>query len=123
MPREAIAEATEAEPIEPEVGLLERLATSHTVQGETEGDVVPRRLPRQEGVVLEQDGHVRRRDITLDRAPERLLQSDHRTQKARLAGPRRSHEADELTVLDSEAGAFEHRLAAIGNRQVGDAQG
>jgi len=65
-----MAEAGEAEPLEPEIGLRERFAAGHAVQGEAEGDVVTRRLPRQEGVVLEQDGDVRRRDLTLDRSLE-----------------------------------------------------
>src|SRR5437899_455602 len=100
MPGEALAEAGEAEPFEPEIGLCERLAARHAVQGEAERDVVTRRLPGQEGVVLEEDGDVRRRDLTLDRSLERLLQADDRTQEARLAGSRWPHQADELAIPD-----------------------
>src|SRR5712691_11948377 len=122
MPRKAMAEAGEADPFEPEIGPFERRAAAHAVQSEAEGDVVPRRLPRQERVVLEQDGDFRGRDLGLDRSLERLLQPDHRAQETRLAGPRRSHQADELTFPDGDTCAFQHRLAAVGNRQVGDAQ-
>src|SRR5262249_28338198 len=118
----AMAEAGEAEPFEPEIGLRERLGARHVVQGEAERDVVTRRLPWQEAVGLERDGYVRGCDFALDRALEALLQADDRAQEARLAGPRWSHQADELAIPDGEARAFEHRLAAIGDRQVGDAQ-
>src|SRR5436189_281655 len=62
------------------------------------------------------------REPGLDIAGERLLQPDHRAQQARLAGAGRPDQADELPVLDSQAGAGEDRLAAIGDRQVADAQ-
>ena len=51
-----------------------------------------------------------------------LLQPDDGAQHARLARARRPDEAHEPAVADVEARAFEDRLAAVGNRQIADAQ-
>ena len=81
----AVAEAREIEPLEPGVRLGERLPALHAVEGETQRDIVARRLPRQQGIVLEKDAHLRACKAGLDGPRERLLQPDHRAQQARLA--------------------------------------
>ena len=60
--------------------------------------------------------------LGLDRARERLLQADHGAQQARLARARRPDQAHELARADLKARAFQDRLAAVGNRQIADAQ-
>ena len=75
-----VAEPGETKPLEPGLRLGQRLATLHAVEGETERDVVARRLPRQQRIVLEQDADLRTRKPGLDRARQRLLQPDHGAQ-------------------------------------------
>ena len=62
MARKPVAEAGEIEPLEPCFRLGERLAALHAVEGQAERDVA-RRLPRQQGIVLEQDADLRRRKL------------------------------------------------------------
>ena len=50
------------------------------------------------------------------------LQSDDGAQHARLARAGRADQAHELAGADVDGRAFEDRLAAIGNRQITDAQ-
>src|SRR5262249_24762783 len=52
MAREAVLEAGEPEPGEPLVGLRARLRALEAVEGQPEGDVLARRPPRQQRVVL-----------------------------------------------------------------------
>jgi hypothetical protein len=92
------------------------------MEGQTERDVVARRPPRQKGIVLEQDADLRRGKLCLDRARQRLLQPDYGTQQARFPRAGRPDQANETTIADDEAGSFEDRLAAVGNRQIADAQ-
>jgi hypothetical protein len=92
------------------------------MEGQTERDIVARRPPRQKGIVLEQDADLRRGKLCLDRARQRLLQPDYGTQQARFPRAGRPDQANETTIADDEAGSFEDRLAAVGNRQIADAQ-
>ena len=85
MAGKAIAEARETEPPQPGVRLGQRPAALHAVQDQAERHVVARRLPRQQGIVLEQEADLRARERRLDLARERLLQADHCPQQARLA--------------------------------------
>src|SRR5262249_59152554 len=89
----ATAEPRETEPLEPDVRLGERLPALHAVEAEAQRDIVARRLPRQQGVVLEKDSHLRARKAGLDGPRERLLQPDYGAQQARLARTRRPAQA------------------------------
>ena len=100
VPRKPVLESGKPEPRQPGVGLLERGLPLHAVEAQAERHVVARRAPRQQRVVLEQDAKLGRRDLGLDRAGERLLQSDHGAQQARLAGARRPDQADELAFAN-----------------------
>src|SRR5205085_11206028 len=122
MTRETVAEARQSEPFQPLLRLFARLALWHAVQGEAERDVLARGLPRQQRVVLKQDADLRGRNLGLDRPLQWRLQPDRGPQQARLAGTRRADQAHELAVADRDARSFEDRLAAVGNRQVADAQ-
>ena len=75
-----VAEARKIQPVEPCFRLGQRLASLHAIEGQAERDIVARCLPRQQGVVLEQDADLRGRNVRLDRARKRLLQPDHGTQ-------------------------------------------
>jgi hypothetical protein len=75
----AIAEAGKIEPVEPGFRLGERFVALHSIESEAERDIVTCRLPRQQGIVLEQDSDPRARKVRLNRARERLLQPDHGT--------------------------------------------
>ena len=55
----AVAEARKIQPVEPGLRLGQRLAALHAVEGQAERDIVARRLPRQQRVVLEQDADLR----------------------------------------------------------------
>jgi hypothetical protein len=86
MPRVTLAEAGEAEPVEPGFRLRQSLAALESAEPQAERDIgVARRLPRQQRVVLEQDAELAARQFSLDRAGERRLQSDDSAQQARLA--------------------------------------
>src|SRR6516164_4807963 len=120
--RKAVAEAREIEPLEPGVRLGERRPALHAVEGQAEGDIVARRLPRQHGIVLEKDPHLRARKVGLDGPRQRLLQPDHGAQQARFARARRPDQAHEAALAHGKARSLEDRLSAIGNRQIADAQ-
>jgi len=62
------------------------------------------------------------RHFGLDGPGQRLLQTNRGAQQARLARAGRADQADELAARDLQARAFQNRLAAIGDRQVADAQ-
>ncbi len=111
----------EAKPLEPGVGLDQRLAALHAVQGQAEHHVVARRLPRQQRIVLEQQADLGVAERRLDRARQRLLQADHGAQQARLARARRADQADEAALADGEARPLEDRFAAVGDGQITDA--
>ena len=70
VPGKPVAEAGEIQPLEPGVRLGERLAALHAIEGEAERDIVARRLPRQQGVVLEQDADLRARQIRSRSCPK-----------------------------------------------------
>src|SRR5215208_6289139 len=120
--RVAIAEPGEPEPLQPPVRLSERLAALDTGKAEAERDIVARRLPRQQGVILKQYAELRARHAGLDRPGKRRLQADHSTEQARLARARRADQADEAAFLDVEIDALEDRLLAVTDRQIADAQ-
>jgi hypothetical protein len=73
VPRVTLAEAGEAEPVEPGFRLRLRLAALDPVEPQAERDIVARRLPRQQRVVLEQDAELAARQLGLDRPGERWL--------------------------------------------------
>ena len=123
MAREAILEAGEPEPVKPLVGLRARSCALDAAEGQPEGDVLACRLPRQQGVVLEEDANLRSFELAFDPARRGSLETDDGAQQARLAGARRSDEAYELALLELDICAFQDRLTAVGQRQVGDAQG
>jgi len=114
--------AGQAQAFEPMIGLIERARPPKTVEGEAERDVVACRLPRQQCVVLEQHADFGRRAPRFHDAGERPLQADDGAQQARLARARRPDQADELSLVDRKARAFQHGLAAIGDGQVTNAQ-
>src|SRR5690349_21028934 len=103
MARVALAEPGEAEPVEPFLGLGERPAPLDAAEAEAERDIVARRLPRQQRVVLEEDADLGPGEAGLDSAGQRPLQTDRGAQQARLAGARGSDQADKAAVLDGEA--------------------
>ena len=117
-----VAEADQIQPLEPDLRLGERFAALHAMEGQAEGHIVARCLPREQGIILEQNAHLRACEIGLDRARERLLQPDDGPQEARLARARRAHETHEAALVDGEARSFEDRFAAVGDRQITDAQ-
>jgi hypothetical protein len=82
MTGEPVAEARKIQPLKPCFRLGECLAALHAIEAQAERDIVARRLPRQQGIVLEQDAELRAGKVGLDRARERLLQPDHGTQEA-----------------------------------------
>src|SRR5262249_59925114 len=109
----AVAEPAATEPGEPGARPGGRLPALHAVEGEAEGDIIARRLPWQQGVVLEKDSHLRSRKAGLDGARERLLQPDHGAQQARFARARRPDQAHEAAVAHGEARPPEGRLSAL----------
>src|SRR6185295_7196660 len=94
----AIAEAHKIQALKPGLRLGERLFALHSVECEAERDVVARRLPGQQRIVLEQDAELRARKVRFDRARDR-----------------RPYETHEPALLNREAQCFEDRLPAIGN--------
>jgi hypothetical protein len=122
VPRVTLAEAGEAEPVEPSFRLRQRLAALDPAEPQTERDIVARRLPRQQRVVLEQDAELVARQFGLDRAGERRLQPDDSAQQARFARTGWSDEADKAARIDGQIDACEDRLFAIGDRQFADTQ-
>jgi hypothetical protein len=52
----------------PRFRLAKRLAALHAIEGQAERNIVARRFPRQQGIVLEQDADLRARKIGLHRA-------------------------------------------------------
>ena len=62
----AIAEARKAQPLKPGLRLGERVPALHSVQCEAERHVVARRLPGQQGIVLEQQAELRACKVRLD---------------------------------------------------------
>ena len=63
-----VAEANQIQPLKPCFRLGERVAVLHAIEDQAERDIVARRLPRQQGIVLEQDANLRARKVGLDRA-------------------------------------------------------
>jgi hypothetical protein len=61
-----VAEARKIQPIKPCFRLGERLAALHAIEGQAERNIVARSLPRQQGVVLEQDADLRACKVRLD---------------------------------------------------------
>jgi hypothetical protein len=61
-----VAEAAQIQPLEPCFRLGQRLAALHAVEVQAERDIVARRLPRQQSIVLEQNADLRARKIRLD---------------------------------------------------------
>src|SRR5262249_2276881 len=118
----AMLEACEPDAVEPIVGLHQRALARNVAKAQPECDVVAGGAPRQQGVVLKQDADLRRLDFGLDGTGQRLLQTNRGAQQARLARAGRSDQAHELAARDLKARAFQNRLAAIGNRQIADAQ-
>ena len=70
------------ETVEPGIRLGKRAATLHAAEGQAERDVIARRLPWQQGIVLEEDADLRAREARLDRSGKRPLQPDRRAQQA-----------------------------------------
>ncbi len=64
----AIAEARKAQALKPGLRLGERLLALRSVECEAERNVVARRLPGQQGIVLEEEAELRARKVRLDRA-------------------------------------------------------
>src|SRR5262249_35261381 len=118
MTRKTVAEAGQAEAPEPMLRLPQRLGATHAAETKTEGGDGPSNEPRQQRVVLEQNADFGGRKARLDRACERLLQSDDRAEQARFARARRADQAYKAALIDIETGAFENGFIAVGNRQV-----
>src|SRR5262245_252185 len=104
-------EPVQPDAVQPLVGLRKGVLAWNRAKTKTERDVVARGPPWQQRVVLEQHADIGFRHPGLDRARERLLQSDHGTQQARLARARGADQADELARFDRETRAFENRFA------------
>ena len=117
--RIAVLEAGEPEAVEPAVGLGQRLGRGEPVQLQPERHVLPRRAPRQQRVVLEQEAGLGGRDAELDRAAVRRVQPGDRAQHRALARARRPDQADDLAVADLEREPVDHRLGvAVAHAEV-----
>ena len=66
--RKAVAKPREIEPREPCVGLGQRFTSHHAVECEAERDILARRFPRQQRIILEQDAELRACKVRFDRA-------------------------------------------------------
>jgi hypothetical protein len=63
-----IAETHKIQPLKPCFRLGERLRALHTVENQAERHIVARCLPRQQGIVLEQDANLRASKVRPNRA-------------------------------------------------------
>ena len=119
LPRISALEAGEPHPREPPIGLGQRLGRRAPVQLQSERDVLPRRAPRQQRVVLEKKPGLCRRDPEVHRAAIGLVQPRDRPQNRALARARRADEADHLPLVHLERDALDHRLGvAVAHAQV-----
>jgi hypothetical protein len=120
--RKAIPEPGKIEPRQPSFGLGTRGPAVDTIQNKPKRDIVARRLPRQQRIVLKQDADLRTRQAGLDRARKRPLQPDRGAQQTRFARTGRPDQTDEPAILDGEACSFKDRLPAVRDRQIANAQ-
>jgi hypothetical protein len=86
---------------------------------QAECHIVERGAPGQQRVILEEDPEIARIEIAGDRPGARLLQADDRAQQDAFARSRGTDQADELSGLDTQIGAFEDRLGPVAEGQTG----
>src|SRR5690606_17559235 len=120
--RKAVAEPVKAEPREPFVGAALGRLRVLAPNPQAERDVLARRAPRQQGVVLKQEADLGRRDFQRDFALERLLEAGDGAQDARLARAGGSDQAGELASRDIQIYVLENGFRAVGQRKVTDLQ-
>ena len=119
---EAVAVAGEAQRRQPVVGPGVGVGRGDVADAQPEGHVLPRRAPRQERVVLEQEADVGQGHAEVDGAPQRLEEARHHPQDARLARAGRADEADELAGPHVEVDALDDGRTAEADREAADAQ-
>ena len=85
MARITVFKTGQAEASQPAIGLDQRLITISPVEDQAKRDVLARRLPRQQRVILKQDADFRTLQPGIDRAGQRLLQSHDDAQQAGLS--------------------------------------
>ena len=87
-----------------------------------ERDVLARRPPRQEGIVLEEEADVENGHVQRHASPARRHEAGDGSQDAALAGARRPDQADELAGCDVEIDALDRGLSTVADRKVSNAE-
>ncbi len=113
---EALPEAIKPQPAEPSLRLTPGLLAGRAADAHAEGDILARRPPRQQRVVLKQDPHFATIEAERHRPAARPLQPHHCAQQAAFARTRGADKADELACLDVQMRIFEDWLAAVVER-------
>ena len=114
--RIAVAEGREPDAREPVPRPLARLARGDARGSSADGDVVERRLPRHQRVLLEEVAGApvepgERRAEDLDRARRRRQQAGRDVEQRGLAAAGRADDGDELAGRDGEIGRRDGRIA------------
>jgi len=112
MAGKAVAETGETQPIKPKIGFLQGPFSVLAAERQPERDVVARRLPGQQRVVLKQHADLGARQFRVDKTGERLLQANDRAQETGFSGTGGTDQADKLAFGDVEACARENGFIA-----------